>query len=138
MNTRNSMENVKDQVRQLMTYLRHPDTDIRVILGAVGLLCLIGWYLIKGEWPMAVLITGVVSVLALSFCIFGELGILILNAIRKDKLDWKLVRKATIMSAILVTILVVFDVPLNMAVTVIVIMGLRAVLYIVVGLLARK
>lgn len=138
MNSKNLTAYVKDQLRQLRTYLKHPDTDIRFILGAVGLLCLIGWYVINGDWKMAVLIAGVIGVMSLSFCIFGELGILILNAIRKEKLDWKLVRKATIMSAVLVTILVVFDAPLDLAVPVIAIMGLRAVLYIVVGLLARK
>ena len=125
-------------LRNLKTYLNHPDTDLRYILGVVGLFCIVGWYLIQGERASAVVLLGVVIVMTLSFTIFGYLGVLVVNVIRKEQFNRKFALKAAILTLVLVAILVVFDAPLDLAVPVIAVMALRAVLTIVVAIVARK
>ena len=128
----------EDRLRQIQAYLKHPDTDLRYVLSIFGLFCIVGWYLVKGDSAFAFILLGVVIVLTLSFTIFGYLGILILNVIRKEQFNRKFAWKAAILTMTLVTILVVFEVPLDLAVPVIAIMALRAVLTIVSALLVRK
>lgn len=130
-----------DKSRQLKTYLKHPDTDLRQILGVFSLLCILGWFLIKGEWLIAVVILGLVTVMVLSYTIFDNAGVLILNAFRKEQFDSKLARKIAILTLILlvlVTLLVVTDTALDFAVGIIIIMALRVVLIFVLALATRK
>ena len=129
---------LEDRLRHLKTYLYHPDTNLRYILSVIGLLCICGWFVINDEWLKALLLIGLVIVLTLSFTIFGYLGILVLNLIRKEQFNRKFAQKATILTLVLVTILVVFDVPLDLAVPIIAVMALRAVLTIVFALVAAR
>ena len=94
--------------------------------------------MISGEGLMAVLLIGLVLVMVLSFNIFGNLGIMTVNAFRKEQFDGKLAGKTAILIVTLVTFLVVTDAPLDLALGIIAVMALRAVLIIVLALVARK
>ena len=137
-NRRKSLMYLEDRLRQVKIYLKHPGTDLKYILGVFGLLCILGWFLIKGDWLTAVLLLGLVILMALSFTIFGNLGVMIVNAFRKEQFDRQRARKTAIMTITLVTLLVVSNAPLDLALGIIAVMALRAVLIIVSALLIRE
>lgn len=137
-NPKKPLMHVKGLMRDLKSYLNNPETDLRYILGVVGLFCIVGWYAMQGELANAVVLLVVVIVMTLSFTIFGYLGVLVVNVIRKEQFNRKLALKAAILTLILVAILVVFDAPLDLALPVIAVMALRAIFTIVSALVARK
>ena len=137
-NPRKPLMYVEDRLRQVKAYLKHPDTDVRYVLSVVGLFCVVGWYLIIGDWRMAVSILGVVTGITFSYAMFYCLGALIVTVIRKKRFEWKLVRNAAIATTVLVTSIVVCDIPLDVAGGFITFTAIWAGVIIAIRLYAKK
>lgn len=129
---------VEDRYRQLKAYLKHPDTDLRYVLSVVGLFCIVVWYLIIGDWRTAVSILAAVGSITLSYSTFYCWGALIVTVIRKKQFEWKLARNASITTAVMITLIVVFDVPLDLAGGIIAFTAVWAAVVIAIRLFVHK
>ena len=137
-NPRNPLMHVEDRLRQIRAYLKHPDTDLRYVISVFALFCLVLWFLIIGDWPTAVSILVAVGGITLGYTIFDCLGALIAIFILKKQFEWRLARIAAITTTVLVTLIVVFDVPLDLAGRVIGITAIWATVVNAVRFFVRK
>ena len=137
-NPRKPLMYVEDRLQQIKAYLKHPDTDVRYVLSVVGLICVVVWFLIIGDWRTAASIVIALTGISLSYSMFYCWGALIVILIRKKQFEWKLARNAAVTTAVLVTSIVVFDVPLDLAGGFITFTAIWAGVIIAIRLYAKK
>ena len=137
-NPRKPLMYVEDRLRQIKAYLKHPDTDIKYVLYVLALFCVVLWFVIIGEWLKGVAILGGVVGTILSYSTFYCWGVLIVTVIRKKRVERKLARNTAITTVVLVSSFVVFDVPSDVARTVLMATALWATAVIVLQLFKRK